>query len=165
MYFVPILLALSGCGYVVGPAHEPSVTSIEIPTFGNETYRRGLELMLTEAVQKEVQKRTTMRIVRGPGAQTRLTGRIVNAQKHVLGETAFDDPRELQLTMVIEVTWEDMRTGRILGQQTVPVPAQAVSLFAQSEFAPEVGHSLATATNDAVVRTARRIVDMMDAPW
>lgn len=154
----------SGCGYVVGPAHDPTITSIEIPTFENDTYRRGLEQMLTEAVQKEVAKRTTMRIVRGPGAQTKLTGRIVSAQKSVLGETMFDDPRELQLSLIIEVKWENLETGEVV-KDGVPIDADSAALFSQADFAPEVGQSLSTATHDAVTRTARRIVDMMEPAW
>ncbi|MDA0589553.1 MAG: LPS assembly lipoprotein LptE [Planctomycetota bacterium] len=159
-----VSFALAGCGYVVGPAHDPAITSIEIPTFENDTYRRGLEQMLTEAVHREVAKRTTMRIVRGPGAQTKLTGRIVDAQKSVLGETMFDDPRELQLSLIVEVRWEDTRTGRVI-EDGIPIDADSVDLFSQSDFAPEVGQSMATATNDVVTRTARRIVDLMELSW
>jgi hypothetical protein len=154
-----------GCGYIVGPAHDDLVCSVEVPTFRNETFRRGLEQQLTEAVQKEIQKRTTIQLVRGQGAQTRLTGRIVDARKSVLGETASDDPREVQFSLAVEVSWEDLRTGRIINEQTVPIDADAISLFSQSEFAPEVGHSLATAIQGSVQLTARRIVDLMDAPW
>lgn len=159
-----LILALNGCGYVIGPAHDPAITSIEIPTFENDTYRRGLEQMLTEAVQKEVAKRTTMRIVRGAGAQTKLTGRIVDAQKSVLGETMFDDPRELQLSLIVEVKWEDTRTGQVI-EDGVAIDADTVSLFSQANFAPEVGHSMSTAVNDSVQRTARRIVDLMEPSW
>lgn len=165
--WLPVLVAglfVSGCGYVIGPAHDPAITSIEIPTFENDTHRRGLEQMLTEAVQKEVAKRTTMRIVRGPGAQTTLTGRIVDAQKSVLGETMFDDPRELQLSLIIEVTWKDNRTGEVI-EDGVPVDAETVNLFSQSSYAPEVGQSTASAVHDSVQRTARRIVDLMEPAW
>jgi hypothetical protein len=159
------LPALPGCGYLVGPSHDLQVTTVEVPTFENNTFRRGLEQPLTEAVQKEIQKRTVMRLVRGPGAQTRLKGRIVDVRKNVLGENRFDDGRELQLSLVVEATWEDLRTGQVISQQSIPVDTNTVSLYSQADFAPEVGHSMATAVQQAVQQTARRIVDMMDAPW
>lgn len=162
---VVIGMAASGCGYMIGPAHDAQLTTIAVPIFRNETFRRQLEYPLTEAVQKEIQKRTAMRIVHGSEAQTRLTGTIVDVGKTVLGENSFDDPRELQLGMTIRVKWEDLRNGRIISQQDVLLDANTVSLFTQSDFAPEVGHSLATATQDSIEQTARRIVDMMDAPW
>ncbi len=156
---------LSGCGYMVGPSHDMQVTTVAVPTFENETFRRGIEQPLTEAVQKEIQNRTLIRLVRGPEAQTRIKGRIVDARKNVLGETRFDDGREVQLSLVVEVTWEDLRTGQVISQQSVPVDANAVSLYTQTDFAPEVGHSTATALQQSYQQTARRIVDMMDAPW
>jgi len=106
-----------------------------------------------------------MRLAKGDDAQTRLTGRIVDARKNALGETRFDDPRELQLTLIVEVKWEDLRNGRVIAQQTVEMDSDSVALATNTDFAPEVGHSLATALNQNVQTTARRIVDMMDAPW
>lgn len=156
---------VSGCGYMIGPAHDAQLCTISVPIFRNETFRRHLEYPLTEAVQKEIQKRTAMRIVHDSEAQTRLTGTIVDVGKTVLGENRFDDPRELQLGMTVRVKWENLRNGRIISQQNIILDADTVSLFTQTDFAPEVGHSLATATQDSVEQTARRIVDMLDAPW
>jgi len=158
-------VAASGCGYMIGPAHDAELCTVAVPIFRNETFRRQLEYPLTEAVQKEIQKRTAMRIVHGSEAQTRLTGTIVDVGKTVLGENSFDDPRELQLGMTVRVKWEDLRNGRVISQQDVLLDANTVSLFTQTDFAPEVGHSLATATQDSIEQTAQRIVDMMDAPW
>lgn len=158
-------LIASGCGYVIGPSHDAQLCTISVPIFRNETFRRHLEYPLTEAVQKEIQKRTAMRIVHDSEAQTRLTGTIVDASKTVLGENRFDDPRELQLGMTVRVKWENLRNGQIISQQNIMLDAETVSLFTQTDFAPEVGHSLATATQDSVEQTARRIVDMLDAPW
>jgi len=159
------MLTVSGCGYALGPAHDPCITSVEVVTFKNDSFRRGMEFMLTEAVQKEIQTRTTMRLAKCPGAQTRLTGRIVDFRKNVLGETKNDDPRELQLTLVVEITWEDARNGQVLAQQSVPLDTGTTALATNTDFAPEVGHSLATVVNESVRTTARRIVDLMDSPW
>uniref|UniRef100_A0A7C2NZA9 LptE family protein n=1 Tax=Schlesneria paludicola TaxID=360056 RepID=A0A7C2NZA9_9PLAN len=160
-----LLGALSGCGYMVGNAYGPEVRTIEVPVFQNDSFRRGIEYQLTEAVQKEIQTRTPYRLAKGPGADTRLTGRIVDIRKDVLGETQFDDPRELQLSLFIHVTWEDLRTGQLLASQEVPIQPQAIPLVGQAEFAPEVGQSLATATQDATERLARQIVNMLETPW
>lgn len=160
-----LLLHTTGCGYNVGPAHDQNLTTIEVPTFENNTYRRGIEQQLTESVHREIARRTSMQLVRGPGAQTRLTGRIVDIRKNVLGETKNDDPRELQLSMVVDVKWEDLRTGKVISEDQIAMNTDATSLASQTEFAPEVGQSLATALQQSVQSTARRIVDMMDSPW
>jgi hypothetical protein len=165
LWLVVVMLgSLPGCGYMVGNAYGPEIRTVEVPIFENETYRRNIELQLTEAVHKEIQSRTPFRLVPS-GGQTRLTGRIVDVRKDVLGETQFDDPRELQLSLFIRVTWEDLRTGQLLGQQEVPLQPDAIPLVGQAELAPEIGQSLATATQDAVDRLARQIVNMMEVPW
>jgi hypothetical protein len=40
-----------------------------------------------------------------------------------------------------------------------------VHLVSQAEFAPEVGQSLATGTQQSVTRLAQQVVDMMETPW
>lgn len=155
----------SGCGYIVGNGFGPEIRTVSVPLFQNDTYRRNIEYQLTEAVQKEIQTRTPFRLASGDEADTRLLGRIVQIRKDVLGETQYDDPRELQFTIQVRVTWEDLRTGRILAEQQVPLSPDMIPVSGQAEFAPEVGQSLATATQDAVNRLARKIVNMMEAPW
>ncbi len=156
--------SLPGCGYMVGNAYGPDVRTVEVPIFENDTYRRGIEYQLTESVQREIQLRTPFRLVKGP-ADTRLTGRIVEARKNVLGENQNDDPRELQFALFVRVTWEDLRTGQLLAQQEVPLQPQSIPTVGVAEFAPEVGQSLASSSQDATNRLARQIVNMMEAPW
>ena len=159
-------LLATGCGYHVGAPYSQEVRSVYVPMFATDTFRRGLEFQLTEAVQKQIQTRTPFRLVSEAEADTKLTGRLVSAQKTVLGQTGQSDARELQLNLLVQVTWEDLRTGKILAQEKVELPPpEAIQQSGQAEFAPEVGQSLATATQGAVDRVARNIVDMMETPW
>ena len=163
----PLLTAAlpSGCGYVVGSGYAAEVRTVHVPIFRSESFRRGVDFQLTEAVQKEIQRRTPFRLARAGEADTILAGRIVDVRQDVLGETRFDDPRELQLSLAVEVTWEDVRNSRMLARQQIALAPEFVQLVTLSEFAPEVGQSLATGTQQSVDRMARRIVDMMESPW
>ncbi|WP_417849881.1 LPS assembly lipoprotein LptE [Thalassoglobus sp.] len=158
-------VCLSGCGYVVGSPFGSEVRSVHIPTFTNDTYRRGYELQLTEAVQKKVELTTPFRIKKGPEADTRLIGNIISIDKRPANQNRYDDPRELELAIGIEVTWIDNRTGTVLAQRTTPIGPQLSHAIAHTSFAPETGQSLATATQDAVDQLANEIVGMMEAPW
>ena len=159
------LMGLSGCGYMLGNAFEPEIHTVHIPVFASNTDRRGVEFMVTEAIHREVKQRSSLRLAKPPYAQTRLTGRIVDVRKDALGETRFDDARELQLQLAVQVRWEDLRTGEVLAQQRIPLRANVRQLVATSEFAPEVGQSLATGTSQAVQELAAQVVDMMELPW
>ncbi len=155
----------SGCGYTVGAPYATDIRTVHVPTFQCSDYRRGYELQLTEAVQKQIQQRTPYRLAKEPGADTRLTGRIVSIDKRVPNQNKFDDPRELELSIGIEVKWEDLRTGQVINQQTVPLAGNAAQLLGNTTFAPEAGQSMATATHETVNILARQIVDLMEVPW
>ena len=159
------LWAVAGCGYRVGAPYQAHIQSVHVPIFSSKTFRRGIEFELTEAVHKEIQNRTHFRLTKGPYADSRLTAEIVHLDKRALGESAFDDPRELQLSLAVQVTWEDLRTGEILDQQNIPLEPEMVHLISTGDFAPEVGQSLATAKHQAIQKLARQIVQMMEAPW
>jgi hypothetical protein len=154
-----------GCGYTVGTDFRQDIKTVAIPIFENETNRRGIEFQLTEAVQKEVTKRSQFRLAKGLEADTRLTGKIVGFRKDVLGETAQDDPRELQISLMVKVRWEDLRTGTLLAEQELPLSPDAIPMSIQAEFSPELGQSLATAMDDALHSMARKIVNLMETPW
>ncbi len=160
-----LCLLPTGCGYIVGEGFGPEIRSVSVPIFQNRTYRRNIEYQLTEAIQKEIQNRTPYVLAKEGQADTRLVGEIVDVRKDVLGETKFDDPRELQLTIMVKVKWEDARTGQLLAEEESPLTPDAIPLIGQAEFAPEMGQSLATATQDSVNRLARKIVNMMETPW
>jgi hypothetical protein len=159
------LLMSGGCGYTVGAPFSPEIRSVHVPIFSSGSNRRFLEYQLTEAVQKQIQQRSHFRLVKESEADTRLTGRIIDLRKSALGQTRNSDARELQVNLMVEVTWEDVRSGEILRQQRVPLPPEMLQLAAQAEFAPEVGQSLATADQTAIDRLARNIVNMMETQW
>lgn len=161
---IALCLLIPGCGYRMGHGFEPEIQSVYVPIFESQSDRRGLEFQLTEAVQKQIQSRTPFRIVDQPAADTQLIGKIVSTRKRVLGETRNDDPRELQMSLTVEVRWENLKTGEILAQKRVPLSPNEIQLITRSEFAPEVGQSLATSYQQMMDRMAREIVDLMEAP-
>lgn len=159
------LSLLSGCGYTVGGPYDQEIRSVYVPIFKSPIFRRDIHLELTEAVQREIRTRTPFRLTTEDRADTRLVGRVVEVRKDVLGETGFDDPRQLQLGVAVEVMWEDMRAGELIAQHRLPLDASTHDLLIQGNFAQEVGQSQATAKHEALTRLARRIVDKMEIPW
>lgn len=165
VWFALGALLASGCGYLVGAPYSTAIRTVEVPIFKSDGFRRGIEFHLTEAVQQQIRGRTPYRLAKGVEADTRLSGRIVSYGKKVIGLSPTDEGRELQFGLAVEVTWEDLRSGRVLAQQRIPVTPDAVALVADAEFAPEVGHSQATAEKQVVDRLAQQIVDLMEVPW
>lgn len=161
----PAVLALAGCGYTVGNAYQAEVRTVHVSIFGSESFRRELEFQLTEQVHREIQNRTPFRIAHEATADTRLVGRIVQAEKYPLTNTVFDDPRELQMNVAVEVRWEDLRSGEVIACQRIPIGPDTIGLLSTASFAPETGQSRATAERTAIDNMARQIVDLMETPW
>ena len=159
------LCAHSGCGYTIGGAYDPEIRTVHVPIFTSDLFRRDVNIELTEAVQKEIQSRTPFRLSTADRADTRLSGKLIEIRKDVLGETRFDDARQLQLSFAVEIQWEDLRGGALIAQSTVPIDQKTHQLLSQANFTPEIGQSYATAKQEAINQLARRIVDKMEAPW
>jgi len=159
------LTAASGCGYMLGTPTYQGVRTVHVPVFKNTSFRRNVDYLLTEAVQKEIRTRGGYRLDDAETADTILRGRIVEIRKNPLSETRFDDPREIQLMVGAEVTWVDRRSGQILQQRTFPLGSALSQSVSNVSFAPEVGQSLASAQQEAASRLAAQIADMMEVPW
>lgn len=159
------LTAASGCGYMLGTPTYQGVRTVHVPVFTNTSFRRNIDYLLTEAVQKEIRTRGGYRLDDAETADTILRGRIIEIRKNPLSETRFDDPREIQLMVGAEVTWVDRRSGQILQQRTFPLGSALSQSVSNVSFAPEVGQSLATAQQESASRLAAQIADMMEIPW
>ncbi len=165
IYVCLMIACIAGCGYMLGSPTVQGVRTVHVPIFTADSFRRNLDYLLTEGVQREIKTRTAYRLADENTADSILRGRIIEIRKSVLSETRFDDPRELQLLMGAEVTWVDRRTGQILQQHIFPIGPELTQHSSQVSFAPEAGHSLATAQQESVRRLAAEIVDLMEAPW
>jgi hypothetical protein len=165
MVLLAAVCSCVGCGYMLGSPQVANVRTVHVPVMRSESFRRNMDYLLTEAVQKEIKARTAYRLADEYAADTVLNGRIVEMRKMPLSETRYDDPRELQLLLGVEITWIDRRTGHVLQQQTFPLGNTLTQSASQVSFAPEVGHSMATAQQDAARQLAAQIVDLMEAPW
>lgn len=159
---------LAGCtGYQVGnwSLYDRDVRTVYVPMFESASYRRNLGERLTEAVMKEIEAKTPYKVVGSPNADSILSGRIVGETKRVVAENAYDDPRELEVDLQVEVSWIDRQGGAIREAACVELPPELSMVHGNTSLVPEVGQSVATAHQLAIGRVAERIVAMMETPW
>jgi len=156
------LLVLGGCGYTARELYPAEYRTVAVPNFGNETFEQGIEFELREAIVKEIEQRTPYKVVRTPGAaDTLLEGVIVEVESDPLSRT--DDggvPQEIEVTVTINYTWRDLRTGETLRGYS--------GFTAAGQFVPvrSVGEYAQTARHRAVQRLAEDIVSSMrDDDW
>ena len=182
---MPLAVATVGCGNrgraapgalgrMPGPEQLPvrrqndvpqDVETVYVPVFECSSYRRELGVELTEAVIKEIERRGVYKVVPSTSADTILTGKITTETKHLLFETLTGDPREMELSLAVKVSWTYQRGGTVQAIPPVPVPEAAVNVNAANGLVPEVGHSIATSHQAAIKRLAEQIVSLMEKPW
>ncbi len=158
----------AGCaGYQIGPQglYAPHIRTVYVPVFESDSFRRHLGERLTEAVMKQIEMQTPYKVVGTPDADSTLLGRIVTDTKHLVVENRWDEPRQLDYRLQVEVRWVDHR-GTLLGETKTTLPADETFLLTGSAIlAAELGHSVAVSQQKAIERLARQIVGMMEAPW
>lgn len=162
-----LLLTPSCASYQLGPQglYPAHIRTVHVPIFQSDSYRRGLGEWLTEAVVKEIERRTPYKVVGPDQADSILQGRIVADNKNVLFENQLDEPRQLEVGLQVEITWTDAAGGTVLDCATIPAPALAAQITQTATFIPEAGQSITTAQQEAIRDLARQIVNQMEAWW
>lgn len=149
-----------GCGYSIRPPYNQEIRTVYVPIFRSQVYRRDLNLMLTETIAKEIEKRTPYKVVGKPeGADSSLIGEIIFADKNLLVENPQNLPRELSADMSVKVRWTDNRT---VGD---PREVGTVTLRETVTFTPEFGDTSMMAYQKVCQKIAEQIASMMEQPW
>ncbi len=155
-----LLAGLGGCGYSIRAPFDKSVKTVFVPVFKTQSFRRDINLNLTEMIQKEIMCRTPYKVVGSPeGADTIIEGSINFANKNIVVENPFNLPRELNATISARVKWTHNPPTEAEEKQEFTVISETVN------FVPEVGETALTAYYRVNQRLAAQIVDMMEKPW
>ncbi len=163
-----ILPLLFGCAsYRFGNASmfRSGIRTVHVPVARNDTFRHDLGVRLTEALVREIDRRTPYKVTGDPNADSTLTCRVVGESKRVLAEADTDDPTALDAAVAVQATWAS-RGGELLMQNSViPTPDLAILFGQDARFVPEAGQSIDTATQEAIEDLAERIVSQMEMRW
>lgn len=167
----PVLLgacaaALGACaadatqGYVFQSAHSQSYTSVAVPVFDNPTFARNVNVELTEAIVKEIQRRTGWVVTSRGKANTILEGTVVEVDRQRLTEdriTGFG--QELAVTITVDFEFKNALTGQtIVGRR---------GFTGSGTFVPTrpVGERYELGQQAAVQDLAAAIVDELRSDW
>ena len=162
------LATVLGCaGYKIGTRslYRADIRTIHVPIIKSESFRPELGVMLTETVQKEIERRTSFKLANIETADSVMTCTLTADTKRIVSETNLDEPRLLQSVMTVEVAWVDRRGMPLIETRFLP-PGETTFYFSENvDFVPEAGQSISTANQRLVERLANHIVDQMEARW
>lgn len=146
------LLAGMGCGYSFEPLSPPGIRAVEVPLFRNETRRREMEYLLTEAVAREL-RLAGWRIAPPGAGDAVLHGTLAEVDEGVLSEDPSGAVAESSLTVTVTFRLED-DAGRIVAEGRVAETAEVV--YARGEDRPQGLQGAAVAAAQALVRRLER---------
>lgn len=198
---VLVLASLTACqsgrdftilGYTTRPQHEENIRTVYVPVFKNTAFQttpnRELEVDITKAVIREIESRTRMKVISDrERADTELLGTLVNIRKGIVNTNQINLTREAEITATVNVTWRDLRDGRVLTNrrpvappespvpfdpslpplEPVVTPQRAIpaEIVAVGRILPELGETNATANQSVANQIAKQIVNMMESSW
>jgi hypothetical protein len=160
---IPVLATCAsdpGRGYTAASVFPGEYHTISVPIFTNDTYERGIEYDLTDAVIKEIESRTPYKVVSSARADTTLIGRIRRIQREQLSksrQTGLTEEMVLQVT--IDFEWKNLRTNK-------PIVLRR-SFTGHGLFIPSnpTAEPIDLGQYAAARQLARDIVDEMRSDW
>jgi hypothetical protein len=166
------LLLLVGCGYNQSGAddnrleggytwntlYREDIQSVAVPVFTTTDFRRGVEIRLTEALIKQLEANAPYKVVPAERADTILEGQVTSATVQTINREWYTNlPKTQALTLTVDFTWKDLRTGRIL--------AQRQGYQQRVNYYPPLGEGEFIGTQEAIEKLALGIVQQLQADW
>jgi hypothetical protein len=159
---------LGGCAsyqYGSDAVFPVGISTVHVPIVQNDTFRHELGVQLTEAIVKEIERRSKYKVTGDPNADSTLRVRIVNESKRVLSEASTDDPRAIDAAISARASWTSRSGQPLMQNSVVPIADNAISFGQNLRFVPEAGQSVDTAMQSAIEKLASRIVSQMEMRW
>jgi hypothetical protein len=168
VFGIAVALMMTGCaGYRIGTRnlYRNDIRTVHIPIIKSDSFRPELGVQLTEALQKEVERRTPYKMGDFATADSIMNCRLTSENKQVVGETGTDESRLLRSSIAVEVSWVDRRNIPLIETRFLP-PGETTFYFSENtDFVPEAGQSIGTANQRVIERLANHIVDQMESRW
>jgi len=147
-------------GYAATSPYPEKYRSVALPIFQNQSYMRGFEFDLAEALSKRVEQSTPYKVRSEASADTVLRGTIRAIDLIQLSKSpATGLANEMMVRMRVDFEWVDLRTGeKIVAREGV----ESTALFVPSYPARE---PIELGRLAAVEQAARDLVSAMQSEW
>jgi len=155
-----VCFCLAGCGgYSNESLYPDEVGTVYVEMFENESFNRGAEYELTDALAKRIEAETPYKIVSNRDrADTVLSGHLVSVDKSVLTlerQTGRALEKDVELRAV--VNWKNLKTGKLL--------IDSKTVDATASYSEWQNQGTTYASSLAANKLARKIVELMEKEW
>ncbi|MFH1369972.1 MAG: LptE family protein [Planctomycetota bacterium] len=155
-----VICFLAGCeGYSNASLYPEGIRTVYVEMFDNQSFRRGIEYELTDALAKRIEAQMPYKIVTSRNrADTVISGQIVQANESILStERQIGRALEKNVELHATISWKNLRTGELLIDNKAVSASARFSKWQNQDFA--YGSALAANT------LAERIVEQMETAW
>ncbi len=154
-----VMAMVAGC-YRHEGLYDEQYRSVYVPIFENQTFYRGAEMDVTEALIKEIELRTPYKTTRSAVADTELIGTIRSIEQRRVNRRAdIGVVQEVEISIIVDWEWKDVRSGEVIRSRR--------GFESLGRFVPTspVGEVYDNAQHVAASRMARDITTAMQADW
>ena len=155
--------SLSGCSGMAGYSNESlfpqDVESVRLEMFDNQTFRRGVEYELSDALSKRIEADTPYKIVMDADrADTVIGGQIVSIEELALSvDRDIGTVLESEVVLRAVVHWKNLKTGQLMIDHRTVSASASYSIYQMQDFK--------YASTLAANNLARKIVELMEGDW
>jgi len=156
-------LGLCGCDGMAGYSNESlfpqNVESVRLEMFDNQTFRRGVEYELSDALSKRIEADTPYKIVTDADrADTVVSGQIVSIEELALStDRNIGTVLESEVVLYAVVNWKNLKTGQLMIDHLTVDASASYSAYQMQDFK--------YASTLAANNLARKIVELMEGGW
>lgn len=157
------ILSLCGCTKMSGYSNESlfpqGIRSVRLEMFDNQSFRRGVEYELSDALAKRIETDTPYKIVSSKDrADTVISGQITSIDASGLtSEREIGRALEKEVRLTAVVNWKNLKTGELLIHNQSVTAEATYSEYQNQGF----GYASALAANNM----AKKIVELMQKEW
>jgi len=161
--YIVLSLLLQGCGVFSGYSsdsiYHEELQTVYVKMFDNQTFRRGIEYELTDAIVKRIEAETPYKIVSSQDyADTVISGQIQSIGEFPLTiERQTGRVLEQEVGIRAVVNWKNLKTGDLLIDNKSVDASATYSVYQQQDF--KYGSNL------AANKLAQNIVELMEKKW
>jgi len=156
--FVP-----AGCSGLGGYSNESlfprDVETVRLEMFDNQTFRRGVEYEVSDALSKRIEADTPYKIVTNPDrADTVIGGQLVSIEEVALSvDRDVGTVLESEVLLQAVVNWKNLKTGDLMIDHRTVSASASYSAYQLQDFK--------YASTLAANNLARKIVELMEGGW
>ncbi|MHC4352376.1 MAG: LPS assembly lipoprotein LptE, partial [Planctomycetota bacterium] len=146
-------------GYSNESLFPKDVESVRLAMFDNQTFRRGVEYELSDALSKRIEADTPYKIVTDADrADTVIGGQIVSIEELALSvDRDVGTVLESEVLLRAVVHWKNLKTGDLMIDHRTVSASASFSAYQMQDFK--------YASTLAANNLARKIVELMEGGW